>query len=101
MQTPSAMPALRLEDTLPTLNPRGGRPPVLSIGQVHGLTHVGNVRKRNEDHFLVADLWRMVQLRQTSLPSSRDGYVADLAGTLLMVADGMGGDGDGELASAV
>jgi serine/threonine protein phosphatase PrpC len=95
-----AATALRPEDTLPTVNPRGGRAPVLSIGQVQGTTHVGNVRKANEDHFLVADLWRMVHLRQTSLPTRGDDVV-DLAGTLLMVADGMGGHGDGDLASAV
>jgi serine/threonine protein phosphatase PrpC len=101
---PTQSPSLnRPEDTLPTVNPRGGRQPVLSVGQVQGMTHMGAVRKRNEDHFLVADLWRMVQLRQTSLPTPQGeaGSVADLAGTLLVVADGMGGHGDGDLASAV
>lgn len=103
MMTPTTVSGLRPEDTLPTVNPRGGRRPVLSVGQVHGMTHVGHVRRANEDHFLVADLWRMAHLRQTSLPTPPEASndVADLAGTLLMVADGMGGHGNGDLASAV
>jgi protein phosphatase len=66
------------------------------------MTHRGHVREVNEDHFLVADLERAARVRQTSLPIAAEGpALSDAEGTLLMVADGMGGHGDGELASAV
>jgi serine/threonine protein phosphatase PrpC len=56
-----------------------------------GLTHIGKVRKTNQDHFLVATVHPQVVLHATSLP--------DLAGvpmrgervaTVLLVADGVG-----------
>jgi PPM family protein phosphatase len=102
VQTPELQTGLRPEDTLPTVNPRGGRKPATPVGDIFGITHRGNVRKANEDHFLVAELERTVRLRHTSLPTPRGGSeVSDALGTLMMVADGMGGHGNGDLASAV
>lgn len=67
-----------------------------------GLSHSGNVRKANEDHFVTAALQRSVQLRQTNLD---DVHIFDrLSGPrayLFAVADGVGGNAGGRVASAI
>jgi serine/threonine protein phosphatase PrpC len=35
---------------------------------VYALTHTGNVRTQNQDHFLVCQLKKQVQVLHTSLP---------------------------------
>ncbi len=65
--------------------------------QVFGKTDLGKTRDHNEDTFIVADLTRD---RASLLPEVRDHDVGE-RGTLLMVADGMGGAAAGELASAM
>jgi serine/threonine protein phosphatase PrpC len=63
--------------------------------QIFGKTDLGRSRDHNEDCFLVADLTR----KQASLqPQVRQHELGD-HGTLLVVADGMGGAAAGELAS--
>ena len=63
--------------------------------EVFGRTDVGSTRDHNEDSFLVANL----STREASLqPTVREHDVGP-RGTLLMVADGMGGAAAGELAS--
>jgi serine/threonine protein phosphatase PrpC len=68
---------------------------------VHGMTHVGNVRAENQDHFLLASVHKRVNViatnlgRQQHLPSGEQ-RVAFLA----MVADGVGGEEGGAEASA-
>ncbi|HEX5074180.1 MAG TPA: protein phosphatase 2C domain-containing protein [Gemmatimonadaceae bacterium] len=66
-----------------------------------GISHPGNVRKVNEDHFVTAALQRAVQIRQTNLD---DTHVFDrLSGPrayLYAVADGVGGSAGGKVASA-
>ncbi len=58
-------------------------------------TDLGKTRDHNEDCFIVADL----SARQTSLlPEVRD-HVVGPKGSLMMVADGMGGAAAGEVAS--
>ena len=64
---------------------------------VFGKTDLGRTRDHNEDTFLVADL----TTGEASLqPDVRD-HVVGPKGSLLMVADGMGGAAAGEVASAM
>lgn len=62
---------------------------------VFGRSDTGRVRDHNEDHFLIADLTR----REASLSHEVREHVVGAKGSLLLVADGMGGAAAGELAS--
>src|SRR4051812_9121856 len=68
--------------------------------RAYGLTDRGQLRARNEDNFLVAELTRAMRVLGASLaqPST---LFADERATLLVVADGMGGHRAGEEASAL
>ena len=67
---------------------------------VFGLSDVGKKRQRNEDHFVIATLRKEIALRQSNL---EDISVFDRSrGTeaqLLAVADGVGGQAGGDVAS--
>jgi len=62
-------------------------------------TDVGKERERNEDQFLVAQLGRWIHIESTSVGAPQE--LTRPQGTLLLVADGMGGHGGGDVASAV
>jgi serine/threonine protein phosphatase PrpC len=65
--------------------------------EVFARTEVGCVRKRNEDHFVVANL----ATRESGLlPGSRVQQLSH-AGTLIAVCDGMGGAAAGDVASTI
>ncbi len=67
---------------------------------LHGLTHPGNVRKDNQDHFLICSLRKQVAVHLTSLPEA-DQLTSgtERLAFLAMVADGVGAAAKGEAAS--
>jgi protein phosphatase len=66
-----------------------------------GATDVGRSRPINEDAYLIATLQRSMIVYDASPDAARGWLPGGLAGTLLMVADGMGGQGGGDVASRV
>jgi protein phosphatase len=67
---------------------------------VFGLTHRGNVRPDNQDHFLIASLAKQMVVDRTSLPADAQLPVdPERIASLAMVADGVGSGGGGEEAS--
>jgi protein phosphatase len=64
------------------------------------LTHVGKVRPNNEDQYLIARLRKSLEVLASSLPDDAGARPASREGYLMLVADGMGGRGGGEVASA-
>jgi serine/threonine protein phosphatase PrpC len=93
----------RTDQTLPTLGTLGGRDSVPSAPQIDlaGLTDAGRVRARNEDQFLIGQLGRSLAIESTSLPCPASDALTSAQGVLLVVADGIGGHGGGDVASAV
>jgi protein phosphatase len=74
--------------------------PLAADIDVFGLTHQGNLRKLNQDQFLIASLHKALQVHHTSLPREQLGdLVSELRGFFCMVADGVGGRPGGERAS--
>jgi serine/threonine protein phosphatase PrpC len=69
---------------------------------VWGLTHKGNVRKSNEDHFLLGSLRKHLDIKATSVPDAERILAGnERVGFIAMVADGVGGQVAGEEASRV
>jgi len=67
-----------------------------------GATDRGQVRRLNEDQFLIAELIKRMRIGQTSLPDGgSDLRGRSQVGYLLVVADGMGGTAGGEIASGL
>ena len=68
---------------------------------VHGLTHVGKVRKENQDHFLLATVSKQVNVMATNLGPQKHLPVGEQrVAFIVMVADGVGGGRGGAEASA-
>ncbi|MEO7997115.1 MAG: protein phosphatase 2C domain-containing protein [Gemmatimonadaceae bacterium] len=65
-----------------------------------GMTHSGKVRSENEDQFLIASLHKSLSVHSSSLDVQSLGDLRGGAqGYLFMVADGVGGRPDGDVAS--
>src|SRR3972149_1751094 len=68
----------------------------------YGLTDVGRKRATNEDHFFIADLNKSLRVHGTSLKLDDETHIyGGSQGKLLIVADGMGGEAEGERASTI
>jgi protein phosphatase len=65
--------------------------PLVSELDVAGLTHPGNVRVKNADHFLVASFHRAMQVLASSVAGDLPPMSEDSRGVVLLVADGVGG----------
>jgi protein phosphatase len=65
------------------------------------LSHQGHVRRSNEDHYLVVRFGRFLETVLTSLPPDHLPGQAEEVGYALLVADGIGGNVGGEVASRV
>jgi serine/threonine protein phosphatase PrpC len=66
----------------------------------HGLTDLGQQRRANEDQFVIAEVRRMLKVQQSSIPQP-ESLLGDSLGQLLMVADGIGGNRGGDVASTM
>jgi len=89
------MPTTKPTDAIPA-----ERKPSDDEVDVYGVTHTGNVRKVNQDHFLIGQLEKRVRVFQTSLPND-DAFApaGERMAFLAMVADGVGGGTKGEAAA--
>lgn len=66
---------------------------------VAGLSDKGAIRDENQDHFMVVRTGRSFETLATSLPAGNVPALSEDRGLLTMVADGMGGQAAGEVAS--
>ncbi len=85
----------------PTTPQQSSRPADEEL-DLFGITHCGNVRAENQDHFLICTVHPQVVIHSTSLP---DPQALPLRGTrlatILVVADGVGGADSGSDAARV
>lgn len=83
----------------PAITDAEPRPTSTNI-DVFGLTHAGQVRKDNQDQFLIASLHKLLRVHQSSLPPEDiTTLISESRGYILLVADGVGGRPDGQAAS--
>jgi PPM family protein phosphatase len=75
--------------------------PYSSLVQVDlaGMSHLGRVRQKNEDHFFICRFGRYFETVQTNLPEDSVPARSEEAGYGMVVADGLGGHRGGEEAS--
>jgi protein phosphatase len=77
-----------------------GMRPADSEVDMFGITHVGKVRTENQDHFLLATVHPQIAVHGSSLPAVETlPLTGGRLGTILLVADGVGGADDGGTAA--
>ena len=64
-----------------------------------GVTHQGHRRSTNQDHFLIATIHAEIRVHGTSLTDTAKLAPGSRLGTVLLVADGVGGTSDGAAAA--
>jgi len=76
------------------------RRPLTADVDCFGVTDLGRVRTKNDDHFLIASMHKLLRVHQTSLPDpDAMPLVSESRGFLFAVADGVGGRPGGDVAS--
>ncbi len=88
-------------ESAPAISPTGGdvKPRDAEL-DLFGLTHVGHVRKTNQDHYLLCTVHPQVMVRSTSLPTADNlPLLGERLATVMLVADGVGGSSGGAEAS--
>src|SRR5689334_11950982 len=66
---------------------------------VFGMSDKGHVRSQNEDHFLVIRGGRAIETVMSNLGESQPGDLFEESAFGMVVADGVGGEAAGEIAS--
>jgi protein phosphatase len=75
-------------------------PPAGLVLSAAGMTDRGRERPGNEDQFVIADVRRVLQVQQSSIPQPQS-LLGGSLGRLLVVADGIGGHRGGDVASTL
>ena len=76
------------------------RPSSLVHAEFGALTHPGNVRENNEDHYLILKLGRDHEVLFTNVAEGNLPLRFKEWGYVMLVADGLGGEAKGELAKS-
>ena len=71
----------------------------LVVVDYYGMSDKGHVRTRNEDHFLVLRGGRAIETVMSNLGDSKPGDLFEETAYAMVVADGVGGEAAGEVAS--
>ena len=91
---------MAIADLLTSFTTETGTKPRDEELDLYGVTHPGKVRTENQDHFLVATIHQQIVIHGTSLPDTENMPLrGQRLGTILMVADGVGGGASGGEAS--
>jgi serine/threonine protein phosphatase PrpC len=97
-------PAANLHET--SMEPRATSHPPSALRprddeiDLFGLTHQGHRRASNQDHFLIATIHAEIKVNGTSLTDTSElPLLGNRLGTVLLVADGVGGTDEGGAAS--